>query len=101
MKAMTAVEAKNSFGKFLDSVQREPVIITKKNRAVGMTLSMQDIEILFGGDETFVERALEESRIDKRLTRSRQQVINGKTIRADENFFESVREIVRSKYPPK
>jgi prevent-host-death family protein len=32
MKAMTAAHAKNSFGTFLDAVQREPVIVTKKNR---------------------------------------------------------------------
>lgn len=44
MKTMTAVEAKTHFGKFLDAAQREPVIITKKNRAVGVMFSMQDIE---------------------------------------------------------
>jgi len=50
MKTMTAVEAKTHFGKFLDNVQREPVIITKKNRAVGVMLSMQDIENTIWGD---------------------------------------------------
>jgi prevent-host-death family protein len=44
MKTMTAAEAKTHFGEFLDSVQREPVIVTKKNRPVGIMLSMQDIE---------------------------------------------------------
>lgn len=44
MKTMTAVEAKTHFGKFLDAAQREPVIITKKNRAVGVMFSMEDIE---------------------------------------------------------
>lgn len=44
MKTMTAVEAKTHFGKFLDAAQREPVVITKKNRAVGVMFSMEDIE---------------------------------------------------------
>ncbi len=47
---MTAVEAKTHFGKFLDNVQREPVIVTKKNRPVGVMLSMQDIEDTIWGD---------------------------------------------------
>ena len=44
MKTMTAVEAKTHFGRFLDAAQREPVIVTKKNRAVGVMFSMEDIE---------------------------------------------------------
>lgn len=50
MKTMTAVEAKTHFGKFLDNVQREPVVVTKKNRPVGVMLSMQDIENTIWGD---------------------------------------------------
>lgn len=42
MKTMTAREAKNHFGEFLDSVQREPVIITKNNRPVGLMMSIRD-----------------------------------------------------------
>jgi prevent-host-death family protein len=52
MKTMTAVEAKTHFGKFLDAAQREPVIVTKKNRAVGVMFSMQDIE-----DTVWAEKA--------------------------------------------
>ena len=50
MKTMTAVEAKTRFGEFLDSVQREPVIVTKKNRPVAVMLSMQDIEDTIWGE---------------------------------------------------
>ena len=50
MKTMTAVEAKTHFGKFLDNVQREPVVVTKKNRPVGVMLSMQDIENTIWGE---------------------------------------------------
>lgn len=44
MKVMTAVDAKNNFGSFIDAAQREPVIVTKKNRPVGVFLSIQDLE---------------------------------------------------------
>lgn len=44
MKTITAAEAKNSFGKFLDMAQREPVLVTKNNRPVGVFLSMEDLE---------------------------------------------------------
>lgn len=50
---MTAVEAKTHFGKFLDNAQREPVLITKKNRPVGIMFSMQDLE-----DSIWSEQAL-------------------------------------------
>ena len=53
MKTITAAEAKNAFGKFLDMAQREPVVVTKNNRAVGVFLSMADIE-----DTIWGERAL-------------------------------------------
>ena len=42
MKTMTARDAKNHFGEFLDSAQREPVLITRNNRPVGMMISIQD-----------------------------------------------------------
>jgi prevent-host-death family protein len=53
MKTITAAEAKNQFGKFLDMAQREPVVVSKNGRPVGVFLSMQDIE-----DTIWGERAL-------------------------------------------
>ena len=44
MKVMTAKEAKNSFGVLIDTVQREPVLVTRRNRSVGVFLSIRDIE---------------------------------------------------------
>jgi prevent-host-death family protein len=44
MKTFTAARAKTNFGEFLDASQREPVIVTKNNRPVGVLFSMQDIE---------------------------------------------------------
>jgi len=101
MKAMTAADAKNSFGSFLDTVQREPVVITKKNRPVGMMLSMQDIETLFGGNEEAVTRALEEAHIDRKLAQAREQVNAGNVILADKKFFDGIREHIRAKYMTK
>lgn len=42
MKTITAREAKIHFGEFLDAMQREPVIVTKNNRPVGIMLSIED-----------------------------------------------------------
>jgi hypothetical protein len=44
MKVMTAKEAKNSFGVFIDTAQQEPVLIIKRKRPVGIFLSIQEIE---------------------------------------------------------
>ena len=51
MKTMTAAKAKTHFGAFLDAAQREPVMITKKNRPVGVMFSMQDIEDTIWGEK--------------------------------------------------
>ena len=42
MKVMTAREAKNRFGEFLDASRREPVVITKNDRPVGIMVSIED-----------------------------------------------------------
>lgn len=46
MKTMTASVASKEFGRYLDSAQREPVIVTKQNRPVAVTVSFQDWEEL-------------------------------------------------------
>jgi prevent-host-death family protein len=46
MKTMTASAASKEFGRYLDAAQREPVIITKQNRPVAVTVSFQDWEEL-------------------------------------------------------
>lgn len=42
MKVMTARDAKNHFGEFLDAARREPVIVTKNDRPVGIMISIED-----------------------------------------------------------
>ncbi len=61
MKTMTASAASKEFGRYIDTVQREPVIITKQNRPVAVTLSMQDAEELF---QYRVEAGIEKGLLD-------------------------------------
>lgn len=44
MITVTSVEAKNKFGQLLDTVQREPVIITRHGRATAYMVSPQDMQ---------------------------------------------------------
>ena len=55
MKVMTARDAKNHFGEFLDSARREPVIVTKNDRPVGIMISVEDAaDTLFA--DLFIEQ---------------------------------------------
>jgi prevent-host-death family protein len=42
LKTMTARDAKNHFGEFLDAARREPVVVTKNDRPVGIMISIED-----------------------------------------------------------
>lgn len=42
MKVMSARDAKNHFGEFLDAARREPVVVTKNDRPVGIMISIED-----------------------------------------------------------
>jgi len=56
---MTASVASKEFGRYLDTVQREPVVVTKKNRPVAVTLSIQDAQAFFDYKvEQGIERGL-------------------------------------------
>ena len=46
MKTMSATLASKEFGRFIDSAQREPVLLTKKDRPVAVTVSVADWEEL-------------------------------------------------------
>ena len=46
MVTMTSVEAQNSFGKLLDTVQREAVAITRHGRPTAFVVSPQDMDEL-------------------------------------------------------
>ena len=95
MKAITAADAKNAFGEFLDAVQREPVLVTEKDGPVGVMLSMRDVATLFA--ENALAVALEERRLDDQIEHSRRQARNREIELADDAFFEARRAAIRAK----
>ena len=46
MITVTSVQAQNSFGKLLDSAQREPVVVTRHGRPAAFIVSPQDMDEL-------------------------------------------------------
>jgi prevent-host-death family protein len=79
MKVMTARDAKNHFGEFLDSARREPVIVTKNDRPVGIMISVEDAaDTLFS--DFFIEK---ESGYDEwlfgKVSKTMERVTSGNT----------------------
>jgi len=63
---MTASAASKEFGRYLDTVQHEPVLITKQNRPVAVTLSIQELERLLRENvETSISRGLKDVEADR------------------------------------
>lgn len=61
MKTMTATKASKEFGRFIDTVQHEPVVIMKQNRPMAVAISMQDAEEFMNFKvETGIQRGLED-----------------------------------------
>ena len=44
MQVITAKDAKSRFCELLDTMQREPVLVTKNKRPVGVFLSLKDVK---------------------------------------------------------
>ena len=78
MKTITAAEAKNAFGKFLDMAQREPVLVTKMGRPVGAFFSIADLETVAWG-----ERALAAEREGYAGVEASEGLLNGLLNAAD------------------
>ena len=57
MQVMTAKDAKTRFGEALDTMQREPILITKNNRPVGMMVSIADLEGTYLADQFMEQEA--------------------------------------------
>ncbi len=85
MKTMTATAASKEFGRYLDMVQREPVLVTKKNRAVAVTLSMQDAEEFM------------RYKIETGLARGLDDVDAGRTFEATPENIKSMNSRIRSR----
>jgi prevent-host-death family protein len=107
MVTMTALEAKNGFGQFLDAVQRGPVTVTKNGREVGTMISRADLEKmgarLFPPLKEAVERGeisisdalLKQVEVDRRLEEAEADVAAGRVYEMDDAYFERLREHVR------
>ncbi len=79
MKVMTARDAKNHFGEFLDSARREPVVVTRNDRPVGIMISVEDAaDTLFS--DFFIDK---ESGYDEwlfgKVSKTMERVATGKT----------------------
>ena len=78
MKEIPAREAKNRFGHLLDAAQSAPVRVTRKGRAVGVVMSVQQYERLRGvawERLTATMDALDEEALANGLTKSRLEAL--------------------------
>jgi prevent-host-death family protein len=104
MKTMTAVEAKNSFGRLLEIAHREPVAVTKNNREIAAMFSMEDVNALAGefladplkddvaaGRLNVIEALMAQVDLNKRLAASRKAIVEGRGVVADSAYFAGLR----------
>jgi len=109
MKQMTALEAKNAFGKFLSSSQREPVLVTKNNRRIGAMFSMEDLENIARsylpedvrqriakGEIELIDALMRQTIIDRRVEQSQTEIDDGAGIEMDADYFDRLRQHVHS-----
>ncbi|MGQ0565289.1 MAG: type II toxin-antitoxin system prevent-host-death family antitoxin [Gemmobacter sp.] len=106
MTRMTALEAKNAFGQFLDAVQRSPVTVTKNGREVGAMFSMADLEKMAArlfpplreaverGEISLGEALVTQAKVDRRLEEAEADVAAGRVYEMDDGYFERLREEV-------
>ena len=107
MSTMTALEAKNGFGQFLDAAQRSPVTVTKNGREVGAMFSRADLEAM---GEAYLceplkeavaegfpvsEALLRQVEMNRQWDEAEADVAAGRVHVADAAFFEGLREHVR------
>ncbi len=60
MRTVAAREAKNEFGRLLDTAQREPVTIERHGRPVAVVLSIEDYERFEALDDAYWAMRAEE-----------------------------------------
>ena len=78
MREVAAREARNHFGHLLDTAQNAPVRVTRKGRAVGVMMSVQQYERLRGAAWerlTATMDTLGEETSSKGLTRARLEAL--------------------------
>ena len=108
MATMTALEAKNGFGQFLDAAQRAPVTVTKNGREVGAMFSKADLEAMGEsylwpplqeevalGVLTLGEALVKQAMLNRRLEEAEADVAAGRVHLADDAFYDSIRAEIR------
>ena len=107
MSTMTALEAKNGFGQFLDAAQRAPVTVTKNGREVGAMFSRADLEAMGAAFLCEPMRAavaegmaigdalVRQVQMNRQLDEAEEDVAAGRVHLADDAFFEELRAHVR------
>ena len=107
MATMTALEAKNGFGRFLDAVQRAPVTVTKNGREVGAMFSTADLEKV--GESYLCEplkqavaqgmpisdALVRQAEMNRQWDEAEEDVAAGRVYEMDDAYFERLREHVR------
>jgi prevent-host-death family protein len=105
MKTVTAVEAKNSFGRLLEATHREPVMVTKNNREIAAMFSMEDVRALAEvflanplkaevaeGKRSVLDALMAQIEINRRLEASCAAIAQGHGLVADDSYFKALRE---------
>lgn len=111
MKTMSALEAKNAFGQFLATAQREPVVVTKNSREVAAMFSVEDLQEMAAsflaepikadveaGKLSVIEALMAQVKINQRVAASRQAIADGKGIVADDAYFDGLRARVQARH---
>lgn len=79
MKVMTARDAKNHFGEFLDSARREPVVVTKNDRPVCIMISLEDAKDTLFADFFIDKESGYEEWLFGKVSKTMERVASGKT----------------------
>jgi hypothetical protein len=108
MKTMTAVEAKNCFGQFLEAALREPIADTKNRREVAAMFSMEDIRALAdsflaaplkadveAGKIGLLDALMAQVDLNRRLDAGREAIAAGGGIVANALYFAGLRDRAR------
>lgn len=104
MTTMTALEAKNGFGQFLDAAQRSPVTVTKNGREVGAMFSRAELEVMAAAylceplqeavrreEMTLSEALLRQAGLNRRLEEGEADVAAGRVHVIDAAFYDAIR----------
>ena len=106
MTTMTALEAKNGFGQFLDAAQRAPVTVTKNGREVGAMFSKADLEKMGAAylceplkqavaeGMPLGDALVRQAEMNRQWEEAEEDVAAGRVYEMDDAYFERLREHV-------